>query len=103
TGLPRIFEMSLQTLNSQWLPVDDVFDLQLIDQLVRTGRSFIKCLRYNLRRNDHLVNVTLLDAEDAPIAMLILPDAAPNSDWSSGQRPPWIWRPSLEPMPSLPH
>jgi len=106
TGLPSITLMSLMATNPQWLPVEDVFEQHLIDQLVRTGRSFIKGLRYGLGRNDRLVNATLLDTKDPPVAMMLSSDAGPDTTPSqavrAGSRSPWVWRMSSGPMPAVP-
>lgn len=106
SGLPSIAQMALMTSNAQWLPVEDAFELQLVDQLVRTGRSFVKGLRYGLSRNDQLVNATLLDAGNPPVAMVISPDAEPDATPSSaahaGPRSSWVWHIANGLMPPVP-
>ncbi len=106
SGLPSIAQMSLMASNAQWLPVEDAFDLHLVDQLVRTGRSFVKGLRYGLSRNDQLANATLLDVGDPPVAMVISSDAGPGATTSSatlsGSRSSWVWHTSHGLMPPVP-
>jgi len=36
------------TETGEWLPVEDSFERQLVERLVRERRSFVKALRYNL-------------------------------------------------------
>jgi len=81
------------------------FDLRPLDQLVRTGRSFVKGLQYGLSRNDHLVNATLLDVGDPPVVMIARgagPDATSTSSALSGPEASWVRRTSHGPMPPVP-
>jgi len=105
SGLPSIAQMSLMASNAQWLPVEDTFELHLVDQLVRTGRSFVKGLRYGMPNSDHLVNATLLDTEDPPVAMVVssvASDAASFAASLSGPQSPWVWQTTCGPMPAMP-
>lgn len=47
-GVPVIAELSLMPVTDQWLPIEDSFDLELVERLARDRRSFVKGLRYNL-------------------------------------------------------
>jgi hypothetical protein len=106
SGLPSIVQMSLMASNAQWLPVEDAFDLHLVDQLIRTGRSFVKGLRYGLSPSDQLVNATLLDVGDPPVAMVISPaagpDATPFSGTLAGPQTSWVWHTAHGLMPPVP-
>ena len=62
-GIPVIAEMSLMPVTPQWLPIEDSFERQLVERLVAQGRSFIKGLRYNLRRDQCLATATLTDMD----------------------------------------
>lgn len=42
TGIPTIVELSLMPVTRCWLPVEDGFELQLVERLVSEGRSFVK-------------------------------------------------------------
>jgi len=109
-GKPCIVEMSLMLTTSQWLPVDDGWDRQLVGALVRQGRSFVKGLGYNMQGDQALVCASLLDCGPKPCPLFIdrehnldarLPAdrSAPTPD-SSG--PAWRWNPALSDMPALP-
>jgi hypothetical protein len=60
-GMVSIEELSLMPVTAQWLPVEDGFALQQVEQLVRDQRSFIKVLRYNLATNNQLATVMFVD------------------------------------------
>lgn len=109
-GTPSFMEMSVMLATSQWLPVDDGWDRQLVEALVRQGRSFVKGLRYNMQGDQALVCASLLDCGTMPCPLFIDRDhggdahlpadqSVPTPD-SSG--PAWRWSPALSDMPSLP-
>lgn len=106
TGVPAITELSLMAVTRQWLPVEDGFDRQLVEQLVRDGRSFVKGLRYNLRPASALASATLTDC-GAPAPLLFIVPADRESMGSSlpieqASTPAWLWHPAAEAMPPLP-
>ena len=105
-GTPAIVESSLMPATSQWVPLEDEFEKQLIDRLVSEGRSFIKGLRYNLGAGSALACATLTDCEGTAPALSIVPTVPGNasSPFGFGGRtvPDWQWSPFCEPMPGLP-
>jgi len=109
-GTPCIVEMSVMLTTSQWLPVDDGWDRQLVEALVRQGRSFVKSLRYNVPSTQALVCASLLDIGMAPCPMFIDrehdPDAPSPTDLAvpmhKNSTPVWRWSPSFGGMPALP-
>ena len=70
---PTIEELSLMPVTSQWLPVEDSFEEQLVEMLVRAGRSFVKGLRYNMPPGQLLASAILTDAGESPCALFIAP------------------------------
>ncbi|WP_066262855.1 DUF1173 domain-containing protein [Hydrogenophaga flava] len=109
-GTPCIAEMSVMLTTSQWLPVDDSWDRQLVEALVRQGRSFVKGLRYNMQSDQTLVCASLLDCGAMPCPLFIdrehsgdarLPadQPVPTPDPSA---PAWRWSPAFSDMPALP-
>lgn len=109
-GTPCIVEMSLMLTTSQWLPVDDGWDRQLVEALVRQGRCFVKGLRYNTPGDQALVCASLLDCGTMPCPLFIdrehseevemlIDFFGPTPD--SGA-PVWRWTPTLGDMPDLP-
>jgi hypothetical protein len=105
-GTPTITELSLMPVSTQWVPVEDAFEKQLIDRLVSEGRSFIKALRYNLGRASTLACATLTDCEGAaPVLYVVPPSSGEDSEFLrlGGQSArTWSWNPSCEPIPALP-
>ena len=69
-GVPTIEELSLMPVTSQWLPIEDSFEKQLVERLVRDGRTFVKGLRHNLPP-DALACVTLNEASKTPLPLRI--------------------------------
>jgi hypothetical protein len=53
---------SLMMTSEQWIPVEGVHELPLIDALVKGGRRFIKPLRYDAPSTEAFANALLLDA-----------------------------------------
>ena len=96
-------------MNAQWIPVEDAFELQLVDRLVHEGRWFTKALRYNLARIHTLPSATLLDAAGGPCA-LIVDRATRDANYAKGLEGQvvsdgenaWLWRIRDQPMPALP-
>lgn len=51
TGVPTISRLSLMPVTQQWLPVESLDGLQLVERLVGEGRAFMMKLRYDLCRD----------------------------------------------------
>ena len=106
TGVPTIAELSLMPVTRHWLPVEDGFEKQLIEQLVAQGRSFVKGLRYNLGKVSALACAALTDCEDSTPSLFIVDagseDLEQHRQASSPSGPVWLWNPSTEAMPSFP-
>jgi hypothetical protein len=105
-GLPMIEELSLMAVTSQFLPVDDVFEAQLIERLVTDGRVFDKCLRFNETFARCSKSVVLLDATTSPLSLTIdrtVDNAGESFDPSRGNDlGGWRWRTSQTGLPALP-
>jgi len=104
-GVPAIEELLLMLTNAQWIPVEDAFDLQLVDRLQQTGRRFTRTLRYDAYDGIALPTAVLLDTPNPPSPLHIeRPGAMPPSSVSSNPEMPriWVWDASRSPMPPLP-
>ena len=109
-GVPTIEELSLMPLTGQWLPIEDSFEQQLVERLVRDGRTFVKGLRYNLSVGQMLASVILTDAGESPIALCIGPRGADDEQMAAAMKdlasvngsPAWVWRVAQGAMPPLP-
>ncbi|MDR7096204.1 DUF1173 domain-containing protein [Hydrogenophaga laconesensis] len=109
-GIPSIRELSPMLVSRQWLPIEDMLDGQLVDQLVIQGRTFIKSLRYNLPRARLDANAILMDCDGAPYPLRISQTAedspleCPTTGSVVTPEPlqTWVWLAHQGPMPSLP-
>jgi hypothetical protein len=63
-GDPIIDRLSLMPVTSQWLPVDDVQELHLVERLVREGRSFAKRPGYRSGDTSTIARVTFTDVAE---------------------------------------
>jgi hypothetical protein len=108
-GVPTVEELSLMPTTAQWIPVEDAFELQLVDRLVHDGRRFTKGLRYNLGTGQTIANAVLTDVPDEPLPLFIAsPDqGAPGyfegpgigmAGWPVG----WVWQVSSGGTTALP-
>lgn len=106
TGIPAIHELCLMPVTRQWLPVDDGFEKQLVDRLVRENRSFVKGLHYNLGDWDRIATAVLTDCVgSAPILSIAGQDETPAGQLGAlphQSASAWIWRPLREEIPALP-
>ena len=108
-GLPMIQELSLMPVTAQWVPIGDSLELQLLELLVRDGRSFIKGLRYNSPSEKSLACAMLTDVAESPISLFIATEGAQESqavaafhDLEPADLPAaWVWRPSDGEIPPL--
>jgi hypothetical protein len=109
-GTPCIMEVSVMLTTSQWLPVDDGWDQQLVEALVRQGRSFIKGLRYNNQGDQGLVCASLLDCGAMPCPLFIDREHCAEVEMlieffgppPDPGEPLWRWDPTLGDIPALP-
>jgi hypothetical protein len=106
-GLPTIEELSLMPTTPHWLPVEDGFELQLIDRLVDEGRAFEKSLGFNEKREPNSTSAILLDVQPSPIALGLDRTFGESSDSRGaastvGLPPQWLWQVHRSALPSLP-
>ena len=73
SGNPIIDTISCMTVDSNWLPFEDINHLELVERLTTEQRHFIKGLRYNLKKTEVIASCLLTDA-DQPTAIYIQPD-----------------------------
>lgn len=106
TGLPTIVELSLMPVTRCWLPIENSFELHLIERLVMEGRSFVKGLRYGQSEACTMACATLTDClETTPLLYVATPgahDEGPCGDTDNPAMPVWRWNPPAEAMPPLP-
>jgi hypothetical protein len=105
-GIPNVVELFLMPVTQHWLPVENGFEKQLLDQLALDGRSFVKGLRYDLASSSASASATLIDREGSAPVLFIADDDVEHSGRfplvSDPSTPVWVWNPSSETMPTLP-
>ena len=109
-GIPTIAELSLMPVSVQWLPIEDSFAQQLIELLVREGRSFVKGLRYNVPPEQLLASAVLTDTGESPMPLCIAPSGAYDghlNPFTGGLESAdtllgWVWHVTQGAIPSLP-
>ncbi|BBL60904.1 DUF1173 domain-containing protein [Methylomonas koyamae] len=107
-GYAELDNLSLMNVSSQWIPFETADELALIEYLVAEGRSFSKCLRYNLSRTKPLASAVLVDIR-MPLALYIARDGAgdESADGIDGliadsQTASYIWDPKQPGLPFEP-
>ncbi len=68
----EIDSATLMMTTAQWIPVDEVYELALIQDLVDRGRRFWKPLRYDALTDKVFANVLLLDSGASPTPLFVL-------------------------------
>lgn len=102
---PSIVELSLMQATHEWIPIDGVFEKELIDRLVSEERSFVKCLRYNLGTQVALPSAALTDCGEMTQELHLASGAADPQQpdgLPAAFSAPWRWYTSDGAMPELP-
>lgn len=104
----EVESLSLMLASEQWIPVEGVHELPLVQALVAQGRRFVKPLRYDARSAAGFANALLLDAGPAVVPVhLLSPFMTPAERHAKEQAiaavggGAWVWR-TEEVMPPLP-
>ena len=64
--------LTLMLVTDQWIPLDGLYELPLVEALQRQGRVFIKPLKFDAKSAACFPNVLLLDAAAAPVPLHVL-------------------------------
>ena len=70
--LYQVDTLTLMMTSDEWIPLDHAYEKDLVDQLVREQRTFIKPLRYEAKHPGTFSNFQLLDAGERPVALDIV-------------------------------
>lgn len=99
---------SLMLVSEQWIPVEGVHELALIDALVAHQRRFLKPLRYDAQSVAAFANVLLLDRGLQPVPLHLTSEFMAPKDRAlkekavrAGGPGVWLWHMG-DPMPPLP-
>lgn len=98
----------LMMTSDQWIPVEGVHELPLLDALIKEGRRFIKPLRYDASSAEAFANALLLDVglEPCPLHLVspYMDDRSRMVKRRAIERAPrrtWVWDID-QPFPPLP-
>lgn len=107
-GFATLDELALMVVDANWIPIENQYEKEVIDEMVRQKRVFIKGLRYNLSQKRPLASLVTADIEPIPTAMYVIPPGASeeyiqdvdamieDSTFNS-----WVWN-AAELMPEFP-
>lgn len=108
----QIHALTLMLVTDQWVPIEALHELPLINALVDQRRRFVKPLRYDATTACAFPNALLLDAGDAPVALHVLSPFMPAKDRNAKEKAVkegeaacpgtlWVWC-TDQYMPALP-
>lgn len=103
----QVDTVSMMLTTDQWIPLDGLYELPLIETLQREQRAFMKPLKYDARSAAAFPNALLLDCESDPVPLHIVSafaDAKAKALKVRGPaigQSPWIWNTETE-VPLLP-
>jgi len=86
SGNPQIDTISFMLTDRNWLPFENIEELELLERLVTEKRKFIKGLRYNLQTSHVIASVLLTDIRDNPTAIYQIPTGANEHYYQDLQR-----------------
>ena len=97
---------TLMLISEQWIPVEGVHELPLIDALVAQQRRFLKPLRYDAPHAGSFPNALLLDTGLAPVPLHLMSAFVTQKERIAKEKAVsaqdcWAWWPD-RPMPVLP-
>jgi hypothetical protein len=109
TGVLSLHEVSLMVVNGSWIPIENVYEHRLIEELIRSGRQFVKGQRYNLASNKPLASVVLADTQPRPVALYVVSSTA-SEEYTSELKAlieesdlaSWWWSTEESSLPPLP-
>jgi len=104
----QIDTLSMMLTTDQWIPLDGLHELPLIERLQREQRAFLKPLKYDARSSAAFANALLLDCGGTARALhVVSPFVAGRDRWikdkavSSAGDLRWVWHTDEE-MPAFP-
>lgn len=73
SGNPQVETISFMPVDANWLPFENLDELDLLNRACSDNRSFIKGLRYNLLSTDIIASMLMTDTDDSPTAVYVVP------------------------------
>lgn len=106
-GYPVVHELTLMLVSSNWIPFEDMRDLDLVTHLTAHKRAFAKSLRFHEPVGAPIARAILLDTPEPVSLFASDPSDSPervaafHKAANEGRYEPWIWE-SDEGIPDLP-
>ena len=104
----QIDTASFMLTTDQWIPINGIDEIDLIQALIEQKRRFIKPMQYDAKSAAAFPNALLLDVGEAPVALHILSRfmdekerALKNKVLKTDDGSQWAWN-TDQPMPALP-
>lgn len=107
--LYQVDTLSLMLVSEQWIPLDGLHELELIEELQRRGRSFLKPLKFDAKSAAGFPNVLLLDAAEGAMPLHVMSPFMEDKDRAIKRKAidalgkgAWVWETetSLPPLPA---
>lgn len=105
----QVDSLTLMMTSAQWIPLDHVYEKEVVDKLVAEQRAFLKPLRYETKHGETFPNFLLLDAGERPVALDILSPflteqerTAKASAIAVRSSEGWVWDTQSAILPRLP-
>ena len=109
TGVTAVEELALMVVTENWIPIEHIYDANLVSALTELRRRFIKALRYNLPPSQPLAAAVLSDTLPSPVALYVVPPGAEPEGLGALEPlvaetplPAWVWTAGQGPMPAFP-
>lgn len=104
----QVDSLTLMLVTEQWVPLDGLYELPLIEALQRQGRAFIKPLKFDAKTAAGFPNVLLLDAGASPVPLNVISPFMDAKDRAIKEKTikiagesGWCWHTDKD-MPQLP-
>jgi hypothetical protein len=108
-GVTAVEELALMVVTETWIPIEHIYDANLVSALTDHRRRFIKARRDNLPPSRPLAAAVLSDTLPSPVALYVVPPGvepegmrALESLVAESPLPAWVWTAGQGPMPPLP-
>jgi hypothetical protein len=95
-------------VSDQWIPLEGLHELPLIEELQRQGRAFLKPLRFDAKSGACFPNALLLDTEGGPFPLHVMSAFLDPKEQGAKEKAvlaagegAWVWRTDQD-LPELP-
>ena len=100
--------LNLMMVSDQWVPLDGLYELPLVERLQSEGRSFYKPLKYDAKTAAPFANALLLDCGGPPVPLHVVSAFAEAKERGAKEKAvasvganAWVWH-TDKPVPELP-